>query len=101
MSDETSDGSGEGGQARAPIYSDAEQRKVEGFGDPQYTCDETELRIRHAIYNFFQAKAASGEIEAIRQTQDWQGNTLHVLGSFRPMELAKKVFEAINTETGK
>ena len=74
-----------------------EQRKVEGFGDPQYACPETELKIRHAIYLFFQNSAAAG-IMSVRMTQDWQGNTLHVNGEFRPMLLAKRISEILTKE---
>jgi hypothetical protein len=77
-----------------------EQRKVEGFGDPQYTCSDEELAVRHAIYTFFQNSAAAG-IMTLKMTQDWQGNTLHVNGEFRPMLLAKRVVEyldALNKE---
>jgi hypothetical protein len=72
-----------------------EQRKVEGFGDPQYTCDPLELEIRRACYAFFQRKVASGELEKLILTQDWAGNTLHLAGSFRPMELASDVAKAV------
>ena len=75
-----------------------EQRKVEGFGDPQYTCSDMELKIRIAVYTFFQNSAAAG-IMSVRMTQDWQGNTLHVTGEFRPMILAQKIAEALTQET--
>jgi hypothetical protein len=72
-----------------------EQRRVEGFGDPQYTCGETELAIRLAIYTFLQQKKAAGELEDLTMSQDWSGNTLHLKGSIRPMDLARAVVEAV------
>lgn len=71
-----------------------EQRKVEGFGDPQYTCPPAELVIRRAIYIFLQQQVAAGAIKT-RLEQDWQGNTLHVEGSFRPMLMARMIAEEV------
>jgi len=71
-----------------------EQRKVEGFGDPQYVCSEQELIIRHAVYTYFQQRVAAGTMRS-RMTQDWEGNTLHVEGHFRPMLLARAIAEAL------
>jgi hypothetical protein len=72
-----------------------EQRKVEGFGDPQYTCSDTELTLRRTIYKFFQRMDASGQIYKMAMTQDWQGNTLHIEGSFRPAQLAHDLTAAL------
>jgi hypothetical protein len=72
-----------------------EQRKVEGFGDPQYTCSDTELTLRRTIYKFFQRMDASGQIYKMKMTQDWQGNTLHIKGSFRPAQLASDLTAAL------
>lgn len=72
-----------------------EQRKVEGFGDPQYTCSEDELKVRRCIYLFFQSQKAAGNLNQISMTQDWAGNTLHVVGSFRPMELAAQIMKEL------
>lgn len=74
-----------------------EQRKVEGFGDPQYVCDDVELEIRRAVYMFFQRKRASGELSELRMMQDWAGNTLHLSGRFRPMELASDIADSVIT----
>src|SRR3954471_16118229 len=71
-----------------------EQRKVEGFGDPQYVCSEQELIIRTAVYTYFQQRVAAGTMKS-RMTQDWEGNTLHVEGHFRPMLLARAIAEAL------
>lgn len=71
-----------------------EQRKVEGFGDPQYTCSELELAIRVVVYTYFQAQRAAGNVTTLTMTQDWSGNTLHVEGSFRPRDLAAEIAKA-------
>jgi hypothetical protein len=71
-----------------------EQRKVEGFGDPQYVCSVQELAIRTAVYAYFQECVAAGTMKS-RMTQDWEGNTLHVEGHFRPMLLARAIAEAL------
>lgn len=72
-----------------------EQRKVEGFGDPQYTCSDIELKIRIAIYTFLQQRRAAGELTDLHMTQDWSGNTLHITGMIRPMDLARAIASAI------
>jgi hypothetical protein len=72
-----------------------EQRKVEGFGDPQYTCGESELKIRIAIYTFLQQRKAAGELTDLHMTQDWSGNTLHLSGMLRPRDLARAIAEAL------
>jgi hypothetical protein len=73
-----------------------DERKVEGFGDPQYTCGDRELAIRRTIYIFFQQQSA---VNTLRQhmTQDWAGNTLTINGSFRPADLAKAIENAIDS----
>lgn len=76
-------------------HSIEEQRKVEGFGDPQYVCDDRELAVRHAVYLFFQGREAAGDLQRHYMTQDWQGNVLHVEGSFRPAELARRIMESL------
>jgi hypothetical protein len=78
-----------------------EQRKVEGFGDPQYTCSAEELAVRRSVYIFFQQLVAAGAVQT-NMTQDWQGNTLHIQGSFRPADLARMIMENINaTQTNR
>jgi hypothetical protein len=72
-----------------------EQRKVEGFGDPQYTCSTQELAVRRSVYIFFQQLVAAGAVQT-KMTQDWQGNTLHIQGSFRPADLARMIMENVN-----
>jgi hypothetical protein len=71
-----------------------EQRKVEGFGDPQYTCSSQELTLRRTIYKFFQQMQAAGMTKQ-HMTQDWQGNTLHITGAFRPAQLASDLTAAL------
>ena len=70
-----------------------EQRKVEGFGDPQYACSDEELALRHQIYRSLQRLRAEGLCQ-LSMEQDWQGNTLTV--KFRPAELARRVMEKTN-----
>ncbi len=83
-----------------------EQRKVEGFGDPQYTCGETELKIRIAINKYLNRRNAAGELvdlSELYQTQDWSGNTLHLTGVLKPQDLARAIAEELEphgTETG-
>ena len=67
-----------------------EQRRVEGFGDPQYDCSPEELFLRHAINLWLQGLRNVGLVQ-LRQTQDWQGNILHV--EFRPAELARALLQ--------
>jgi hypothetical protein len=72
-----------------------EQRRVEGFGDPQYACDDIELAVRRRIYRFFQGQHAAGRMQSITMTQDWSGNTLHITGNFEPKELARQVAQDV------
>jgi hypothetical protein len=74
-----------------------EQRKVEGFGDPQYTALDLELNIRVAIYTFLQQQKAAGNLTELKLTQDWEGNTIQLSGKFRPMLMAKWIMEKTQT----